>query len=83
MYVVSAYELLERRIDVVKINVGDETVYAGINAGGCRTMQITAQGNKIGKRPEISEPARHCRARIVAADPLIVVPSGVELLRLG
>jgi len=32
--VVSAYELLERRIDVVKINVGDEAIYAGINAGG-------------------------------------------------
>src|SRR5262249_2142188 len=32
--VVSAYELLERRIDVVKINVGSEAIYAGVNAGG-------------------------------------------------
>ncbi len=32
--VVSAYELLERRVDVVKINVGNEAIYAGIDAGG-------------------------------------------------
>ena len=32
--VVSAYELLERRIDVVKINVGNEAIYTGVNAGG-------------------------------------------------
>ena len=46
-------------------------------------MQIVVQGDKIGKRLEIGEPARHCGGGLVAADPLIVVPLGIELLRLG
>ena len=40
--VVSAYELLEWRIDVVEINIGDEAIDAGVNAGGSLAMQITA-----------------------------------------
>src|SRR5262245_8326719 len=31
---VSAYELLERRVEIVKIKVGNEAIYAGIDAGG-------------------------------------------------
>jgi len=81
--VVGGYELLEWRIDVVEINVGDEAIAARINAGGFRTMQITARRDKIGKRPEIGEPARHCGVGIVAADSLVVIAFGVELLRLS
>ena len=81
--VVGGYELLEWRIDVVEINVRDEAIDARINAGRFRTMQITARREKIGKRPEIGEPARHCGAGIVAADALVVVPLGVERLRFG
>ena len=32
--VMSAYELLEWRIDVVEINIGDEAIDAGVDAGG-------------------------------------------------
>jgi len=46
--------LLEWRIDVVEINVGDEAIDARINAGRFRTMQITARREKIGKRPNSS-----------------------------
>ena len=81
--VVGGYELLEWRIDVVEINVGDEAIDARIDAGRFRTMQITARREKIGKRPEIGEPARHCGVGIVAADSLVVIAFGVELLRLG
>jgi len=43
--VVSAYELLEWRIDVVEIDIGDEAIDAGVNAGGSLAMQITARGD--------------------------------------
>jgi hypothetical protein len=43
--VMSAYELLEWRIDVVEINIGDEAIDAGIYAGGFLAMQIAARGN--------------------------------------
>jgi hypothetical protein len=43
--VVSCYELLEWRIDVVEINIGDEAIDAGIYAGGFLAMQIAARGN--------------------------------------
>ena len=52
--VVGGYELLEWRIDVVEINVGNEAIDARINAGRFRTMQITARREKIGKRPNSS-----------------------------
>ena len=81
--VVGGYELLEWRIDVVEINVRDEAIDARINAGRFRTMQITARREKIGKRPEIGEPAHHCGVGIVAADSLVVIAFGVELLRVG
>ena len=81
--VVGGYELLEWRIDVVEINVGDEAIDARINAGRFRTMQITARREKIGKRPEIGEPAHHCGVGIVATDSLVVIAFGVELLRVG
>src|SRR3974390_2408162 len=81
--VVGGYELLEWRIDVIEINVGDEAIDARINAGRFRTMQITARRENIGKCPEIGEPARHCGAGIGAADSLGVIAFGVDLLRLG
>ena len=41
--VVSDYELLEWRIDVVEVDVGDEAIDAGIDAGGFLAMHITAR----------------------------------------
>ena len=81
--IVSGYELLERRIDVVEIDVGDEAVDAGIDAGGFLAMHITPRGDEIGKRPEIGEPARHRGIGMVAADALVVIALGIERLRLG
>jgi hypothetical protein len=43
--VMSAYELLEWRIDIVEINIGDEAIDAGVNASGFLAVQITARGN--------------------------------------
>src|SRR5262249_6647878 len=78
---VSAYKLLERRIDVVEINVGDETIDASINAGGLVAMQITARRQEISKRFEIGEPARHDGIGIVAANALVVI--ALDIKRLG
>jgi hypothetical protein len=81
--IVSGYELLERHIDVVEIDVGDEAIDAGIDAGGFLAMHITPRGDEIGKRPEIGEPARHRGIGMVAADALVVIALGIERLRLG
>src|SRR3974390_1370170 len=81
--VVGGYELLEWRIDVVEINVGDEAIDARIDAGRFCHRPLTDRPGKIGKRTETGEPARHCGVGIVAADSLVVIAFGVELLRLG
>src|ERR1700741_4214752 len=75
-------ELLERRIDVVEIDVGDEAVDAGIDACRLLAVNIGAGGNELGQRSEIGKPARHRRIRLEAADALVVVTLGVELLGL-
>ena len=41
--VMSAYELLEWRIDIVEVNIGDEAIDAGVNAGRSLAMQITTR----------------------------------------
>ena len=42
-------ELSQRSIDFVEIDVGDETVDAGIDGGGILPMDIAHRGNKIGE----------------------------------
>src|SRR5262249_1207135 len=42
-------ELSQRSIDFVEIDVGDETVDAGIDGGGILPMDIAYRGNKIGE----------------------------------
>ena len=54
--IVSGYELLERCIDVVEIDVGDETIDAGIDAGGFLAMQITPRGDEPASAPRSASP---------------------------
>src|ERR1700726_4832890 len=75
-------ELPERRIDVVEIDVGNEAVDAGIDAGRALAMHIALLRDQSGERREIGEPARHGGVGIVAADALIVIALEVERLRL-
>ena len=69
---VSDHELLERRVDVVEIDIGGEAIDAGIGAGRFLAMHITPRGDEIGKCPEIGEPTRHRTIGMVAADALVI-----------
>src|SRR5262245_55510159 len=40
-------ELLERRIDVVKTDVGDEAIYAGVDAGRLLAVQVAARRQQV------------------------------------
>src|SRR5260370_5729481 len=80
---VRGHELLERGIDVVEIDVGDEAIDAGVDAGGPFAMDIALRRNQRGNRAEVGEPARHRGVGIVAADALVVIALGIEGLRLG
>src|SRR5581483_854132 len=66
--VVRHHELLQRRVDVVEIDIGDEAVEAGIDAARYVAVNIAVTGDQVRDRGEIGEPARHRRVRIVAAD---------------
>src|SRR4029079_424724 len=75
-------ELLERRVDVVKKDIGDEAVDAGIDAGRRTPVHIAIGRNEVGKHFEIGEAARGCRLRRKAADALEVIALEVEVARL-
>jgi hypothetical protein len=51
-------KLLERRIDRVEINIGDEAVDAGVDAGRLGSMQVAVRGHEVRQNPQICEPAR-------------------------
>src|SRR5258708_23131577 len=76
-------ELLQRRIDIVEIDVGDEAVDGGIDAGRLPAMDITLRGDQRGEGAEIGKAARHGGIGIEAADALVVVALMVERLGLG
>src|SRR5260370_27066311 len=80
---VRGHELLERGIDVVEIDVGDEAIEAGVDAGRPFAMDIALRRNQRGNRAEIGEPARHRGVGIVTTDALVVIALGIEGLRLG
>jgi len=42
-------ELLERRIDVVKMDIGDEAVDAGVDAGRRLAVQVAARRHQVGQ----------------------------------
>src|ERR1700730_6261663 len=75
-------ELLERRVDVVKENIGDEAIDAGIDAGWGRPVHIAAGWNEAGQHFEIGEAARVSGIRRKAADALEVIALKIELARL-
>src|SRR5260370_12500320 len=80
---VRGHELLERGIDVVEIDIGEEAVDAGVDAGRALAMDIALCRYQRGNRAEVGEPARHRRIGIVAADALVVIALSIEGLRLG
>jgi hypothetical protein len=75
-------ELLERRVNVVEIDVGDEAIDAGVDAGGRLAVRVATSRNDIREHPQIGEPAGHGGVGRVAADALVVIALRVVGLRL-
>ena len=46
-------ELLERRIDVVKMDIGDEAIDAGVDACRRLAVQVAACGLQVGQHLQI------------------------------
>src|SRR3954454_18347465 len=67
-------KLLERRVDLIEMNVGDETVDSGVDAARCGAEQISAFGDEIGEDLQVRDASRKHRVTLIASDSLIVVP---------
>src|ERR1700716_3574554 len=52
------HELLERSVDLEEIDVGDESINAGIDAGRLWPMHVAVRRDEMGQHLEIREPAR-------------------------
>src|SRR5215472_3884686 len=75
-------KLLEGSIDIVEMDVGDESIDAGVYAGGLRPMHVAALRHEM-RHLQIREPSLVRRVRLVAANALKVIPLQIELSRLS
>ena len=62
------HELLQWRVDVVKLDVGNESVIPASTLVGFAPCTIAARPDEIGEDGEIGKPARVGGVRRVAAD---------------
>ena len=76
-------EALERRVDCVKMNIGDEAVDAGVDAGRRRPVHVAVCRYEPRQHGEIGEPARISSLGLVAADAGMIVALEIELLSFG
>ena len=76
-------ESLERSVNIVEEDIGDETIDACIDAGRRLPMHIAVRGNDIGQHLQISEPSCVGGIGSLAADALEVIALEIEFLRLA
>src|SRR5215475_16195777 len=76
-------KLLEGGVDIVEMDVGDESIDAGVYAGGLRPMHVAALWHEMRQHLQIRDPSLVRRVRLVAADALKVIPLQIELSRLS
>jgi hypothetical protein len=76
-------EFFQRRGDVVEVDIGDEAVDAGVDAGRCDAVHIGALFDEIGERAQIGEAARIGRFGRVAANALEMIALEIVVARLG
>src|ERR1700736_4720048 len=69
---------LERRVDVVEMDVGDESIHCRIDAAGLGSEHVSAAGKEIRKRIEIGDATGVGVSRFVASDALKVVALDIE-----
>src|SRR5215813_6497313 len=76
-------ELSEWSIDLVEINIGDESVDGGVDASRLRPMHVAIRRNKIRQHLQIRKSARVGSRRSVAADALVIVTLRIKFFRLA
>ena len=76
-------ELLEWSRDVVEIDVGNEAVDAGIDAGRFLAMHEALRGDEIGEHGEIGKATHVGGVGSIAADALEVIALEIVFLRLA
>jgi hypothetical protein len=77
------HELLERRVDVVKMDIGDEAINAGVDARRFVAVDKPAVADEAREDSEIVETARISRLWLVAPDALEIIALEIELPGLG
>ena len=71
--VVRNHEFLQRRVDVVEIDIGDEAIDTGVNGRRSVAMHIAVLRDKVRDCGEIGEPAGHRGISLEAADALVII----------
>jgi hypothetical protein len=74
--VVRDHEFLQRRIDVVEVDVGNEAIDAGVDGRRSVAMHIALPRDQARERGEIGEPAGHRGVGLEAADALVIIALG-------
>lgn len=75
-------KLLQRCLDRIEQDIGDETIDSGIGAAGPGATQVAALWHPTGQHLEIGEAARIGGIRREAAEALVVIAPEIELARL-
>jgi hypothetical protein len=76
-------ESLQRCVDIIKMDVGDEAVDSGVNARRIRSMNVRIGGNEVGQETKIGEAPRIGGVRLIPADALEIIALKIEFTRLG
>src|SRR6516225_6672245 len=76
------HELPKRGVNREEVDIGDESINAGIDAGWLRSVHIAARRDEIGQHLQIRQAARVGGVRAVAADALEMVALKIEFPRL-
>src|SRR6202522_4086864 len=76
------HEFLQRRLDVVEVDVGDEAIDAGVDGRRSIAMHVALPRDQVRECGEIDEPAGHRGVSLEAADALVIIAPSVELLGL-
>src|SRR5215472_4112472 len=75
--------LLQRRVDLVEIDICNKAIDTGIDAGGLRSVDVAVGGNGVGQDFEIGEAARVSRVRREPANALEVIALKIVLARFA
>src|SRR5206468_1405387 len=75
-------EFLQRSVDVIEINIGNKSVYPGIDTARFLAKQIPAFGKQLCKHSEVGKTPFISFLGLIATDTLIMIALEVEFARL-